>query len=112
MDREHSWGATLLHELGHLVGLAHVDDPDQLMSTYPGSVRARRPGRAGGGRRRPRLRRGPEPPPRRGLPRVRPGRHCWAPPAPDPLPRPRRRASCGYGDCGHTGQPTVSSTRV
>lgn len=33
--RRHSWGATLLHESGHLVGLDHVDDPDQLMYPYP-----------------------------------------------------------------------------
>jgi hypothetical protein len=32
-DRHASWGATLLHELGHLVGLDHVDDRSQLM--YP-----------------------------------------------------------------------------
>lgn len=36
-DRAYSWGATLLHELGHLVGLDHVDDPSELMATYPGS---------------------------------------------------------------------------
>lgn len=35
-DRHASWGATILHELGHLVGLDHVDDPRQLMFTYPG----------------------------------------------------------------------------
>ena len=35
-DRRDAWGATLLHELGHLVGLGHVDDPGQLMSTLPG----------------------------------------------------------------------------
>lgn len=35
-DRHGSWGATLLHELGHLVGLDHVDDRDQLM--YPTAV--------------------------------------------------------------------------
>lgn len=35
-DRGTSWGATLVHELGHLVGLDHVDDPDQLMSRFPG----------------------------------------------------------------------------
>jgi hypothetical protein len=35
-DREDSWGATLLHELGHILGLAHADDPDELMATYPG----------------------------------------------------------------------------
>ena len=35
-DRRDAWGATLLHELAHLVGLGHVDDPDQLMHTYPG----------------------------------------------------------------------------
>lgn len=30
-DRHGSWGATILHELGHLVGLDHVDDPHELM---------------------------------------------------------------------------------
>lgn len=35
-DRHASWGATLLHELGHLAGLDHVDDRDQLM--YPMAV--------------------------------------------------------------------------
>jgi len=36
VDRSDAWGATLLHELGHLVGLAHVEDTDQLMSLEPG----------------------------------------------------------------------------
>ncbi len=35
-DRQSSWQATILHELAHLLGLAHVDDPEQLMYTYPG----------------------------------------------------------------------------
>ena len=35
-DRRDAWGATLLHELAHLVGLAHVDDPEELLYTYPG----------------------------------------------------------------------------
>lgn len=35
-DRADSWGATLLHELVHVLGLGHVDDPDQLMYVYPG----------------------------------------------------------------------------
>lgn len=35
-DRRSSWGATILHELGHAVGLDHVDDPVQLMYTFPG----------------------------------------------------------------------------
>ncbi len=35
-DRRDAWGATLLHELAHLVGLAHVEDPDQLLYTFPG----------------------------------------------------------------------------
>ncbi|MFA9445876.1 peptidase [Egicoccus sp. AB-alg6-2] len=35
-DRADAWGATLLHELSHLVGLAHVEDRDQLMSVHPG----------------------------------------------------------------------------
>lgn len=34
--RSSSWGATLMHELGHVVGLDHVDDPRQLMYPYPG----------------------------------------------------------------------------
>lgn len=36
-DRATSWGATMIHELLHLVGLNHVDDPDQLMYTYAGT---------------------------------------------------------------------------
>jgi hypothetical protein len=35
-DRSHSWGATLLHELGHLVGLAHAEDESELMAVHPG----------------------------------------------------------------------------
>lgn len=35
-DRATSWGATILHELLHLVGLDHVDDPTQLMYGPPG----------------------------------------------------------------------------
>jgi len=34
-SRDRSWGATLLHEGAHLVGLDHVDDPDQLLYPYP-----------------------------------------------------------------------------
>jgi len=34
-SRDDSWGSTLLHEVGHLVGLDHVDDPEQLMYPYP-----------------------------------------------------------------------------
>lgn len=36
-DRATSWGATLVHELAHVLGLGHVDDPDQLMHIHPGS---------------------------------------------------------------------------
>lgn len=36
-DRQDAWGATLLHELAHLVGLGHVDDPTQLLYVYPGA---------------------------------------------------------------------------
>ena len=36
-DRRDAIGATLLHEFGHLLGLAHVEDVSQLMSTDPGS---------------------------------------------------------------------------
>ncbi|MDX1658207.1 MAG: matrixin family metalloprotease [Nitriliruptorales bacterium] len=34
-DRAHSLGATAMHELGHLIGLDHVSDPDQLMFAHP-----------------------------------------------------------------------------
>lgn len=37
VDRSGSWGATMLHKLGHLLGLAHVDDPAQLMHVHPGT---------------------------------------------------------------------------
>ena len=37
-NRGNSWGATLRHELGHLLGLAHVDDERQLM--YPHATEA------------------------------------------------------------------------
>lgn len=36
-DRATSWGATLLHELGHLLGLAHVDDSGEMMARHPGT---------------------------------------------------------------------------
>jgi hypothetical protein len=35
-DRATSWGATLLHELAHVLGLDHVDDPAELMAVHPG----------------------------------------------------------------------------
>lgn len=35
-DRAISWRATMLHELAHLLGLGHVEDEDELMSTFPG----------------------------------------------------------------------------
>lgn len=35
-DRATSWRATMLHELAHVLGLDHVDDERELMSTYPG----------------------------------------------------------------------------
>lgn len=36
-DRADTWGATILHELVHVLGLDHVNDPEQLMAVYPGS---------------------------------------------------------------------------
>ena len=36
-DRSDAVGATLLHELGHVLGLDHVDDVTQIMSSDPGS---------------------------------------------------------------------------
>jgi hypothetical protein len=35
-DRAWSWGSTILHELAHVVGLDHVDDPDELLWAHPG----------------------------------------------------------------------------
>ncbi len=35
-DRATSWRSTMLHELAHLLGLGHVQDEDELMSTFPG----------------------------------------------------------------------------
>jgi len=36
-DRSTAIGATLVHEIAHVLGLDHVDDPDQLLSVDPGS---------------------------------------------------------------------------
>jgi hypothetical protein len=36
-ERSTAVGATLVHEIAHLLGLDHVDDPTQLMSVDPGS---------------------------------------------------------------------------
>jgi hypothetical protein len=36
-DRRDAIGATLLHEIAHVLGLAHVDDGSQLMSEDPGA---------------------------------------------------------------------------
>ena len=35
-DRSGSWGATVLHELMHVLGLGHVEDPQELMAVSPG----------------------------------------------------------------------------
>ena len=35
-DRTDAVGATLVHEIAHVLGLDHVEDPDQLMSADPG----------------------------------------------------------------------------
>lgn len=40
-DRRDAWGATLIHELGHLVGLGHVDDDREIMATDPGTGEVR-----------------------------------------------------------------------
>lgn len=36
VTRQSHWGGTILHELGHLVGLDHVDDDGELMYPRPG----------------------------------------------------------------------------
>ncbi len=38
-DRSGSWGATVLHELLHVLGLGHVQDPQELMAVSPGEGR-------------------------------------------------------------------------
>jgi hypothetical protein len=35
-DRHASWGATIVHEVAHIVGLDHVNDPAQLMYPFAG----------------------------------------------------------------------------
>lgn len=40
-ERSVSWGNVLVHEVGHVVGLDHVRDPEQLMYRYAGSGQVR-----------------------------------------------------------------------
>jgi len=35
-DRHATWGGVLVHEVAHLLGLAHVDAPDELLHPSPG----------------------------------------------------------------------------
>lgn len=86
-DRAGSRGAVLLHELGHLVGLDHVDDPAQLMYPFP----IHGPTRLGSGDRA-------------GLAEVGAGRGCVAVPEP-------RRVDVSYRRGASVSRPSCRSCR-